>query len=56
VDIYPEWTRSCILETELVSRDTDVKMPTFISIIGEVSGDKRYTNASMAEEFPKEFF
>ena len=56
VDIYPEWKESCILETELSSRDTEVKMPTCISVIGEVSGDKRYTNASMAVEFPKEIF
>ncbi len=54
VDIYPEWRESCILETELTSRDTEVEMPPFISVIKEVSGDKGYTNASMSREFPKE--
>ena len=54
VDIYPEWQRSCILEIELPSRETEVEIPSFISVIKEVSGDKKYTNASMSKEFPKE--
>ena len=54
VDIYPEWTSSCIMETELTSRETEVKIPSFISVVKEVSGDKRYTNASMSYEFPDE--
>lgn len=54
VDVYPEWKESCILETELPSRDKEILMPSFIEIIKEVSGDKRYTNASMSQEFPGE--
>ena len=55
VDIYPEWNGSCILEIELPSSETEIEMPLFISVIKEVSGDKKYTNASMSKEFPKEF-
>lgn len=54
VDVYPEWTKSCIMETELETRETSVDMPPFISIIKEVTGDKRYTNAAMSHEFPEE--
>ena len=54
VDIYPEWQRSCIMETELDSPGKEVLMPQFISVIAEVSGDKRYSNASMSYEFPEE--
>ena len=54
IDVYPEWERSCILEVELDSKDTEVKLPNFISVIAEVTGDKRYSNASMSHEFPKE--
>ena len=54
VDIYPEWTRTCILETELSSRDETVTMPDFISVVKEVTGDKKYSNASMSREFPVE--
>ena len=54
VDIYPEWKRTAIMETELISRKAMVEMPEFIGIVAEVSGDKRYSNASMAREFPSE--
>ncbi len=54
VDVYPHWKRSCILETELDSRDTAVVFPKFINVIEEVTGNKKYSNASMAMFFPRE--
>lgn len=54
VDVYPEWERSCILETELESRDTRVRMPKEIRVLLEVTGDRRFSNAAMAKAFPKE--
>ena len=54
VDIYPEWKRSCIMETELSSREVTVEFPTFIKLIREVTGDKAYSNASMSKRFPEE--
>ena len=54
IDEYPEWVRTCIMETELKSRDEQVVMPDFVKIIAEVSGVKAYTNASMAAHFPEE--
>ena len=54
VDIYPEWERSCIMETELESRETVVEFPDFIRIIKEVTGEKKYSNAAMSREFPEE--
>lgn len=54
IDIYPQWRHSCILETELKSRDTAVEFPPEVRAIAEVSGDKRFSNAQMAREFPRE--
>jgi len=54
LDVYPEWKRTCILETELTSRDETVDFPSFISVIEEVTGNPDYSNASMARLFPKE--
>ena len=54
IDVYPEWERTCVMETELPSCDTEVKMPSFIRIIADVTGDKRYSNAAMARSFPEE--
>ena len=54
VDVYPNWSRSCILEVELPSRDEEIVFPDFIKVIAEVTGDKSYSNASMSHSFPKE--
>ena len=54
IDIYPEWKNTAILETELQDRDTVVKFPDFIKIVADVTGDKRYSNASMSRRFPDE--
>ncbi len=54
VDVYPEWERTCIMETELKTRDTEVEFPDFIHVVSEVTGDKRYSNAGMARAFPEE--
>ena len=54
IDVYPNWLRTCIMETELVSADTVVNMPPFIRIVCEVTGDKKYSNASLSREFPRE--
>lgn len=54
IDIYPEWEHQCIMECELDGEDEDITLPDFITVIREVTGIKKYTNASMAKEFPKE--
>lgn len=54
IDVYPEWRNTAILETELSSRDTVVDFPRVIRIVAEVTGDKKYTNAAMSHDFPKE--
>lgn len=54
VDIYPEWTGSAILETELASRDEVVAFPDFIKVIAEVTGERCYSNAAMSHRFPAE--
>ncbi len=54
IDVYPEWERHAILETELCDRDADVIFPEFIRIVRDVTGEKSYSNASMSRSFPKE--
>ena len=54
IDVYPEWVNSAVLETELPSRETVVEFPDFIRVIAEVTGEKKYSNAAMSKEFPKE--
>lgn len=54
IDIYDGWERTCILECELPSREYELVLPDFIEVVREVTGEKEYSNASMAREFPKE--
>ncbi len=54
IDVYPEWKNTCIMETELKEKEATPKMPPLIKIIAEVTGDRRYSNASMSRKFPPE--
>lgn len=54
IDVYPEWKNSAIMETELANRSDIVSFPSFLEIIKEVTGDKKYSNASMSRQFPEE--
>ena len=54
IDVYPQWKKFCIMETELENKDESVAFPDIIKILYEVTGEKRYSNASMAESFPPE--
>ena len=54
IDVYPEWKNTAILETELADRNTAVEFPSFLKIVSDVTGDKRYSNASMSRSFPEE--
>lgn len=54
IDVYPQWKSTAIMETELDSREKNVKIPDFIEVVREVSGNKAYSNASMSISFPSE--
>ena len=54
IDIYPEWKNQAVMEIELQDPNEALAFPDFIKIIREVSGDKEYTNASLARRFPSE--
>lgn len=54
IDIYPQWKSTAIMETELDDREKQVKIPDFIEIVHEVTGDKSYSNAAMSQKMPKE--
>ncbi len=54
IDVYPQWTSFCIMEVELERADEDVELPKIIRILYEVTGDRKYSNAGMAKEFPPE--
>ena len=54
IDVYPEWSKQAIMEIELSSEDEEIKLPSFINIIKEVTDDPTYKNYEMAKKIPKE--
>ena len=48
LDMYPFWEDRAILEIELTSEEEEYAIPSFLSVIREVSGDKRYKNVNLA--------
>ena len=54
IDTYPEWGKTAILEVELEREDEDIELPEYITVVKDVTGEKAYSNHSMAHNFPKE--
>lgn len=52
IDVYPFWEDRAILEIELPAEDAEVPLPDYIAVIREVSGDRRYSNRSLAKSVP----
>jgi CYTH domain-containing protein/transcriptional regulator with XRE-family HTH domain len=53
IDIFPEWKDKAIMEIELSNEDEEIKVPSFIKIIKEVTNDNNYMNHEMAKKMPK---
>lgn len=54
IDVYPFWNDRAILEVELKKETEVFGIPEFISVIKEVTDDKRYKNARLAREIPND--
>ena len=52
IDVYPFWADRAILEIELPDEDAEVPLPDYVTVIREVSGDRRYSNRSLAKSVP----
>lgn len=52
IDVYPFWKDRAILEIELGSEDEYFEIQPFISVIREVTEDRRYANSNIAKSIP----
>lgn len=50
LDIFPFWNDRALLEIELKDEEQKVFFPDFISIIKEVTRDKRYRNSALSKQ------
>jgi len=53
IDIFPFWTDKAFLEVELSYEEENFVIPSFFTVLREVTEDSRYTNASLAREIPE---
>ena len=54
VDVYPLWKRSCVLEVELLSETEELTLPSYIAVVEDVTGSRKYSNHNMSFSFPEE--
>ena len=52
IDVYPFWREAAILEVELEDEGQTPPIPDCISVIAEVTEDRRFKNRAMAEKIP----
>ena len=50
VDVYEFWDDRATAEIELSREDEEVALPPYLSLVREVSADRRYKNAALARE------
>ena len=54
IDLYPFWKKQAVLEVELESEDTPLLLPSYITVLREVTGEKIYKNRALALHIPPE--
>ena len=54
IDIYPFWKKQAVMEVETETEEVNVTLPDEIRVIREVTGDRAYSNASLALNIPEE--
>ena len=54
IDVYPFWKEIAVMEVELACEDQTFTMPEGITVIREVTNDRRMKNAALARHIPAE--
>ncbi len=54
IDVYPFWKAQAVLECELAREDEEFTLPSFISVLRDVTEDVSYKNVSLAKQIPCE--
>jgi len=54
IDIYPFWKKQAVLEIEISQEDEAVDIPSYLSVLRDVTGERKYKNQSFALSVPQE--
>lgn len=52
IDVYPFWRDRAILEIEVADEAVKPPIPDFVTVLKNVTSDRRYKNAFLAKEIP----
>ena len=52
IDVYPFWDAVAVLEAELTSEEQALPIPDCLSVLAEVTADRRFKNRGLAESIP----
>ncbi len=54
IDVYPFWQQVAVMEVELASEDQSFSFPEGITVLREITDERRMKNAALAREIPEE--
>ena len=54
IDVYPFWEKTAVMEVELAAEDQALSLPEGITVLREVTEDRRMKNAELARHVPTE--
>ena len=54
IDKYKGWDNLAVLEVEIPTRDTELRLPDFIEVVFEATGRFELSNAGLYKHFPTE--
>ena len=54
IDVYPFWQSVAVMEVELEGEEQEFSLPNGITVIREVTEDRRMKNAALARHIPSE--
>lgn len=54
IDLYPFWPHYAVMEVELPREDAPFRFPQGITVLRELTGDHRFSNAALARQIPTE--
>lgn len=52
LDVYSFWSEYAILEVEIMNENEEIELPPFITVLRDVTNDKKYKNYFLATEVP----
>ena len=55
IDFYPFWPSYAVMEIELPREDAPFRFPDGITVVRELTGDRRFSNAALARQIPAEY-